>query len=107
MNQRVTRATPSAMNRQRVFLPTPFFLGLVTGIAYLLFATPAAQAGLSAEHYERLDWYDWQEQRGYNAERDEIMDIGDWNRREIEGKWPEVDYSYYEWDDDWYYEDEE
>jgi len=30
-----------------------------------------------------------------------------WNRQELEGHWPEMDYSYHERDDDWYCEDEE
>ena len=76
-------------------------------IALCLLGLTSAQAGLSFEHYEQIDYYDWEEQRGYNPERDEILDIGDWNRRELEGHWPEIDYSYYEWDGDWYYEDEE
>lgn len=62
----------------------------------------AAHAEVSIEHYDQLDYYDWQEQRGYNFERDVILEIGEWNRRELEGHWPEVDYGYYEWDDDWY-----
>jgi hypothetical protein len=70
----------------------------------LAFTTNAA---VSIEHYDQLDYYDWQEQRGYNLERDLILEIGEWNRRELEGHWPEVDYTYWEWDDDWYYEDEE
>jgi len=89
---------------ERFFLPRPFFLGLGISLALIGMAAPAA---VSIEHYDQLDWYEWQEQRGYNPDRDEILDIGDWNRRELEGHWPEVDYSYYEWDDDWYYEDEE
>lgn len=72
----------------------------------LLLAT-TGNAAVSIEHYDQIDYYDWQEQRGYNPERDEILDIGEWNRRELERHWPEVDYSYHEWDDDWYYEDEE
>ena len=76
-------------------------------VALWLLGLTSAQAGLSFEHYDQIDYYDWEEQRGYNPERDEILDIGDWNRRELEGHWPEIDYSYYEWDGDWYYEDEE
>jgi hypothetical protein len=88
---------------ERFFLPRPFFLGLGISLALIALAAPAA---VSIEHDDQLDWYDWQEQRGYNPERDEILDIGEWNRRELERHWPEVDYSYYEWDEDWYYEDE-
>lgn len=93
---------------QRFFLPNAFFSGLGVGLLVTgLLLSSSVSAGLSIEHYDRLDWYDWQEQRGYNPDRDEIMDIGDWNRAELEGHWPEIDYSYWEWDEDWYYEDEE
>jgi hypothetical protein len=65
---------------------------------------PSALAAISLEHYFALDYSDWQEQRGYNPERDEIIEIGEWNRQELEGHWPETDYDYHEWDADWYYE---
>jgi hypothetical protein len=75
-------------------------------IILLQFVTlPSALAAISLEHYELLDYYDWQEQRGYNPERDEIIEIGEWNRQELEGHWPETDYDYHEWDSDWYYEE--
>ena len=70
-----------------------------------IFFAVTASAAVSIEHYDQLDWYDWQEQRGYNPERDTILEIGEWNIRELEGHWPEVDYTYWEWDDDWYYEE--
>ena len=79
--------------------PKIFILSLLLSVS--------ASAAVSIEHDNQIDYYDWQEQRGYNPERDEILDIGDWNLRELEDHWPEVDYSYYEWDDDWYYEGEE
>jgi hypothetical protein len=77
---------------------------LATLLAALLFSV-SANAAVSIEHYDQLDWYDWQEQRGYNPERDTILEIGEWNIRELEGHWPEVDYTYWEWDEDWYYEE--
>ena len=70
-----------------------------------IFFAVTASAGVSIEHDDQLDWYDWQEQRGYNPERDLILEIGEWNRRELEGHWPEVDYTYWEWDEDWYYKE--
>lgn len=76
-------------------------------VLVILLLGATANAAVSIEHYDQLDYDDWQEQRGYNPELDLIVEIGDWNRRELEGHWPEVDYSYYEWDEDWYYEDEE
>jgi hypothetical protein len=78
---------------------------LTTLLVALIFSV-SANAAVSIEHYDQLDWYDWQEQRGYNPDRDQILDIGDWNQREIEGHWPEIDYTYYEWDEDWYYPEE-
>jgi hypothetical protein len=75
--------------------------------AALLFCASNVYAGWSTEHDEITDYYDWLQWEGYNELRDTMYEIGEWNRRELEGHWPEVEYSYYEWDDDWYYEDEE
>jgi hypothetical protein len=59
-------------------------------------ASPA-RAAVSEAHDDALDYYDWLEQRGYNPERDTIVEIGNWNRRELEGHWPETEFTYYEW----------
>ena len=62
-----------------------------------LVLSPHAQAAVSELHDDAIDYDDWLEQRGYNPERDTIVEIGNWNRRELEGHWPETEYTYYEW----------
>jgi hypothetical protein len=69
---------------------------------------PGARAAVSEFHYDQIDYHEWLESRGYNSEREEIIAIDNWNRRELEGSWPETEYSYYEWlEVSEYYEAEE
>ena len=56
-----------------------------------------ARAGISEWHANQVDYEDWLEGRGYNPEREQIIAIDNWNKRELEGSWPETEYSYYEW----------
>jgi hypothetical protein len=88
------------MDKTKIFVGA-FFGRAISAVALFFALLLVANAAVSIEHYDQIDYYDWQEQRGYNPERDLIMEIGEWNRRELEGHWPEVDYTYWEWDDDW------
>ena len=58
---------------------------------------PDARAVVSELQANEVDYEDWLENRGYNPERDQIIAIENWNQRELEGSWPETEYSYYEW----------
>ena len=58
---------------------------------------PDAHATVSEWHANQIDYEDWLEERGYNPEREQIIAIDNWNKRELEGSWPETEYSYYEW----------
>ena len=77
----------------------PLLAGLLMATACNAAARPDWETGV-------IDYYDWEEQRGYNPERDRILEMGTWNRRELEGHWPESDYAYDEWEDDGYDEEE-
>ena len=67
-----------------------------------------ARAAVSELHYNQIDYHEWLESRGYNPEREQIIAIDNWNHRELEGSWPESEYSYYEWlEVSEYYEAEE
>jgi len=69
---------------------------LVTAICAVAML-PDARAAVSELHANQVDYEDWLENRGYNPERDQIIEIENWNQRELEGSWPEREYSYYEW----------
>mgnify|MGYP001764610923 CR=1 FL=1 len=58
---------------------------------------PDARAAVSEFHYNQIDYHEWLESRGFNPEREQIIAIDIWNRRELKGSWPETEYSYYEW----------
>jgi len=75
----------------------PVLRSLPVTLLCLLALLRDARAAVSETHDNLVDYDDWQEQRGYNPERDLIVEIGNWNRREIEGYWPETEYSFYEW----------
>jgi hypothetical protein len=66
---------------------------LICSVALL----PDARAVISELHSSQIDYEDWLESYGYNPEREQIIAIDNWNRRELEGSWPETEYSYYEW----------
>jgi hypothetical protein len=81
-----------------------FLAPLICSIALL----PDAHAVVSEVHASQIDYADWLENRGYNPERDQIVDIHNWNRLELQGSWPATEYSYYEWlEVSDYYETEE
>ena len=81
-----------------------FYATLICSVALL----PDARAAISEFHSNQVDFEDWLESYGYNPEREEIIAIDNWNRREIEGSWPETEYSYYDWlEVSEYYEAEE
>lgn len=81
---------------------------LLAAIVCIVALLPDARAAISELHASQVDFEDWLESYGYNPEREQIIAIDNWNRRELEGSWPETEYSYYEWlEVSEYYEAEE
>jgi len=70
---------------------------LLATLIYSVALLPPARAAVSEFHYKQIDAHEWLESYGYNYEREQIIAIDNWNRRELEGSWPETEYSYYEW----------
>lgn len=81
---------------------------MLTAIVCVVALLTDARGTVSEWHANQIDYADWLESYGYNPEREQIIAIDNWNRRELEGSWPETEYSYYEWlEVSEYYEAEE
>ena len=82
------------------------FRKLITLIAGLVIASTCSAVARPDWDNGLIDADDWLEQHSYDPELDAIIGIGVWNRRELEGHWPETEYSYWEWDADSYNEED-